>query len=126
MLSTVRTAKGTYRDPVTRPCWVACSSCLRCEKKGTSACPKPNTCSGRPDREGMRVPHPDDYCECKVGVMRWVTKEERVIIRRFLSNPFKGHVQTDAVSEDERDWNAFVTEKREQFNNPDWDPISIG
>src|SRR5688572_13641673 len=118
-------APGTYKDPVTRPCWVGCSSCFRCEKKGTSACPYPTQCSGRRDKQGVREPHADDFCDCKNGVMRWVTQEARVIVRRFESNPFKGKVHTDAKTEDERDWNSFVSEKREQLSDPNWDPIKI-
>lgn len=119
------TAKGSYRDPVSRGCWEPCSSCFRCDKRGSSACPLPNGCSGRPDKEGMRIPHPDDLCQCKQGVLRWVTKEGRVIIRRFESSPFKGSVKTDAQTEDERDWNAFISEKREQLNDPTWDPVQF-
>ena len=52
-----------------------------------------------------------------------MTKQNRLIIRRFKSNPFRGSITTDAVNPDERDWNAFVTEKREQFNDPMYDPL---
>ena len=118
-------SRGTYKDPVTRSCWTPCPSCYRCEKRGSSACPLPNLCSGRPDKEGMRDPHPDDFCQCKEGVLRWRTKEGRVIIRQFKSSPFKSNIMTDAVSEDERDWNSFVKEKREQFNDPSYDPLKF-
>lgn len=115
--------KGTYRNPVNRHCFVMCSSCFRCEKRGSSACPKPNTCSGVPDKEGIRVPHRDHYCECKIGVMRWVTKKGFLVIRRFESDPFQKNVTTDAKTENERDWDAFISEKREAMDDELYDPI---
>lgn len=118
-------APKTYKDPVERSCWVACPSCFRCEKKGTTACPLPNSCSGRPDKLGIREPHPDDFCDCKNGVMRWITKEGRLIVRRYQSSPFTNNIMTDAETEDERDWNAYVREKREQFDDPTYDPVRI-
>lgn len=119
------TVKGTYRDPVSRSCFKGCISCHRCEKRGSSACPIPNGCSGRPDVEGMRVPHPDDLCRCAEGTMQWVTKQGVVIRRNFMSSPFKSEVKTDAYKEDDRDWQAYLNEKREQIGDPNWDPIQF-
>lgn len=116
-------SKGTYRNPVNKHCFVMCSSCFRCEKRGSSACPAKDKCSGVPDKEGIRVPHPDHYCTCKEGVLRWVTKKDKLVIRRFESDPFKKNVQTDARTEDEKDWDAFITEKREAMNDEFWDPL---
>jgi hypothetical protein len=55
--------------------------------------------------------------------MRWVTKKDFLVIRRFESNPFKKNVQTDAKKEDERDWDAFISEKREAMDDELYDPI---
>lgn len=118
-------AKGTYRNPVERSCFEPCMACSRCEKRSTSACPAPNTCSGRPDREGMRDPHPDDLCFCKQGIMRWVTKQDRLIIRKYETNPFKSEVKTDAVTPDEEDWNRYLGEQRELRNDEHWDPVKF-
>jgi hypothetical protein len=57
--------------------------------------------------------------------MRWVTKKDYLVIRRFESNPFAATVTTDAKSEDERDWDAFITEKREAMNDELYDPITF-
>lgn len=118
-------AKGSYRNPTSRPCFVGCASCHRCEKRGRSECPLANSCSGRPDIEGMRDPHPDDLCRCKDGVMRWVTKENRVIVRQYGSSPFGTEVKTDTKNQDDSDWAAYLGEKREQMNNEFYDPIQF-
>lgn len=115
--------KATYQNPVTRPCFEMCSSCFRCDRRRSSSCPDFENCSGVPDKEGMRVPHRDHVCTCKEGVMRWVTKKDVLVIRRFESNPFNKTVTTDAKSEDERDWDAFISEKREAMNDEFYDPI---
>jgi hypothetical protein len=119
------TAKGTYRDPCTRSCFEPCAACSRCNKRGSSVCPFPNSCSGRPDREGMREPHPDDLCQCTQGVMRWVTKEGKVIVRKYLRSPFVTEVKTDAVTADEQDWNHYIDEQRELRNDEFWDPVQF-
>lgn len=117
-------SKGYYRDPVERSCWTPCPSCFRCVRRGFD-CPARNLCSGRPDKSGTRDPHPDDFCTCTQGVLRWRTKQGQLVIRRFNSTPFANNVMTDSESEDERDWNAFVKEKREQFNDPHYDPLKV-
>jgi len=42
-----------------------------------------------------------------------------------MSNPFKGEVKTDAVSQDENDWNSYLYERREQLNDPGFNPVRI-
>ena len=117
------TSRHTYRNPIDRACFRACVSCLRCANKGMKI--ECDSCSGHPDQGGQRIPHDDHFCDCANGVMRWVTKDGRLIVRRYLSNPFKSEVRTDAVSQDERDWNEFLSHKREMLNNPEYDPISF-
>lgn len=114
---------GTYRNPANKYCFTMCKSCFRCDKRGSSACPSPNKCSGRPDKEGIRDPKPDDFCDCKNGVMRWVTKKGQLIIRRYTSNPFAAEVTTDTESTDDRDWGSYVAEQRELLNDEFYDPI---
>lgn len=57
--------------------------------------------------------------------MQVVTMKGQFIQRKFTSDPFAGKVQTDAETQDERDWNQFVKEKREMLNDPTWDPVTI-
>lgn len=73
----------------------------------------------------MRVPNRDHYCECKEGVMRWVTKKGYLIIRRYESDPFKKNIVTDAKTQDDRDWDAYIQEKREALNDELYDPLSF-
>lgn len=119
------TSPGSYRDPFDRPCWETCFACGRCEKKGSSACPHNNTCSGRFDPRGQRHAHPDDYCRCKEGVLQWVTQKGKLAQSRLFTDPFKGAVEYETTSQDERDYNAYVNEMRERLDNPDYDPVQF-
>lgn len=116
--------KGYYRNPATRPCFELCGSCMRCDARFARTGTPCHSCSGRPDGEGVKDPHPDDFCQCKEGTLRWVTKRGQLIIRKFGSDPFATNVQTDTQSEDERAWNQFIAEKREEMNDPHWNPIT--
>lgn len=116
-------AKGSYKNPTENLCWTFCSSCSRCQDKGRYS--KCKSCSGRYDPEGVIAPDPDDYCDCKNGVLRWRTKEGRLIMTNFKTNPFKGQVKYEKKSEDERDWDSYVSDMREKMNDPDWNPITI-
>jgi len=118
-------APGTYRDPSTRGCWETCTACGRCSKKGTSACPLPNSCSGRFDMNGKIDPHLDDFCQCTQGVLRWRTQEGRVIITKYGRNPFRGSIQRESKTEDERDWDSYVADMQEKLDNPNWNPIKV-
>lgn len=113
-------------NPSDRPCWRTCPSCYKCSNKGQDA--KCQTCSGRHD-PGVTLkfdPYDIDcYCDCRNGILRHRTQDGRLIVRHFLSDPFGGKVSTDAETEDERDWNAFVAEKREYLNDPNWDPLEF-
>jgi hypothetical protein len=117
------TIKGTYKNPTERPCWTFCPSCNRCQDKGRySAC---RGCSGRYDPEGVTDPDIDDYCDCKNGNLRWKTKQGKLIMTRFKTNPFKGTVKYEKKSEDERDWDSYLADMREKMNDPNWNPITI-
>jgi len=117
------TLPGTYQNPSTKPCWNFCTSCNRCQDKGRYS--KCNSCSGRYDPRGWTDPHSDDFCDCKNGVLRWRTQEGRLIITRFKSNPFKGTVQYEKKSQDERDWDSYVNDMREKLDDPNFNPITI-
>ena len=106
-----------------RSCWNPCKSCMRCEDRKKYA--KCASCTGRVDRLREREPDPDDYCRCKEGILQIVTKKGMMVQRKFLSDPYKGKVTTDAESEDEADWNQYVAEKREQLDDPSFNPIQI-
>jgi len=115
------TSRHTYSNPKDKHCFKLCTSCMRCSDKGIKVgC---DNCSGRLDTYGQRIPHSDDYCDCTRGVMRWVTKEGRLVVRRYMSDPFGAMVKTDTVSKDEEDWNAYLNEKREELNDPTFNPI---
>jgi hypothetical protein len=120
------TSPGSYKNPSDRACWEGCSSCGRCEKKGSTNCPNPTNCSGRFDPRGMRHPHVDDFCDCKNGILRWVTGEGQLCHTKFLSNPFAGVVKYKGKSNDELDWENYLNDVREKTDDPDWDPIQIG
>jgi len=107
-----------------RPCYSACSSCLRCEDKGKyAAC---NRCSGRHDPNLIRDPHDiDDRCRCSEGILQYRLQNGRLIKKRFHSNPFVGQVVTDAETKDEQDWRQYVTEQREKFDDPTFDPVTL-
>lgn len=116
-------APGSFKNPTERDCWSYCFSCSRCQDKGRYT--KCNKCSGRYDPTGIIEPNQDDYCDCRNGVLRWRTKEGRILMTRFRSNPYGGTVQIEQKSEDERDWDSYVNDMREKMNDPNWNPISI-
>lgn len=112
------------RNPSDKSCWKACPSCFKCENRrrhyGDCA-----SCSGKHDPIGHYYPDPDDYCDCINGVLRHRTRTGRLIIREFASSPYGGSVQTDAETQDERDWNQWIAEKREQRHDPTFNPVQI-
>lgn len=114
---------GIGINPVTerRDCWKPCRSCWKCEDQGKFA--KCATCPGRADYFRRMYPDPDSYCDCKNGVLRHRTKWGQLIVRKFMSSPYEGRVQTDAISEDEEEWNNYLNERREFLQNPTWDPV---
>lgn len=116
-------------NPSSKRCWSACPSCMKCSKKGAPGHgnnPGCASCSGRHDPLERWDPFDRDvYCDCKNGILRHRLQTGRLIIRKFLSNPFGGSVVTDAVNKDEEQWNQFIAEKREQLNDETWDPITI-
>lgn len=116
-------AAGSYENPSSKACWSFCSSCNRCQDKGKYS--KCGECSGRYDPLGRTDPHSDDFCDCKNGVLRWRTSQGKLIMTRFKSNPFKGKVNYEKKTEDERDWNSYVRDMREKLDDPNFNPITI-
>ena len=114
---------GSYENPSNKPCWTLCTSCTRCGDKGRYT--KCNQCSGRYDPFGEVVPDQGDFCDCKNGTLRWKTQEGRLIMTKFKTNPFKGQVKYEKISEDERDWDSYVNDMREKMNDPNFNPITI-
>jgi len=114
---------GPTINPTNKWCWAFCSSCNRCQDKGRyTQC---NSCSGRYDPDLKIAVDNDDFCDCKNGVLRWKTKQGRLVMTRFKSNPFKGQVKYEKKTEDERDWDAYVKDMREKLDDPSWNPITI-
>lgn len=115
--------------PQEKHCFVACKACMRCDRKGKAGCPSPYTCSGHVEIPGG---HPwdsydrDDECRCKEGVLQIRLKSGGFVRRRYLSSPFGGSIQTDAETQDDRDWNSYVDEQRELLNDPFFDPLTFG
>jgi len=113
-----------YRNPGTLPCFVMCSSCYRCQDKGKYD--KCNGCSGRWDEEGKRDPHDiDDQCRCKEGILQYRLKNGKMVKNKLPNDPFQESVDTNQETEDERDWESYLQDKREQLNDPEWDPIQF-
>jgi hypothetical protein len=116
------------KAPQDKSCFIACASCYRCEKKGSSACPSSWNCSGHIEVTGGHPWDPydrDDYCRCKEGILQIRLKSGRLVQRRFLSSPFADHVQTDAETTDERDWNAYIDQQRELRDDPTFDGLTF-
>jgi hypothetical protein len=65
----------------------------------------------------------DDRCRCAEGVLQFRVKDGRLLKKNFMSNPFAGKVITDAETPDERDWNQYIKERREQLDDPNYDPV---
>lgn len=113
----------TY-DASDRQCFRYCRACHRCEDKGRH--PWCWSCTGRIDKLRQYDAYDtDDFCQCSQGVLRWRTKQGRLVIARYPSNPYKGSVQGSHRGQDERDWDQFMAESREKLNDPTWDPIQF-
>ena len=117
------TLPGSYQNPSDKQCWSFCSSCNRCQDKGRYT--KCGSCSGRYDPLGRIDECREDFCDCRNGVLRWKTKEGKLIITRFKTNPFKGEVKYEKKSEDERDWDSYVDDMREKMDDQNFNPITI-
>lgn len=120
------TTPGSYENPADKDCWKYCRSCGRCENRFNNYCDsKCNGCSGRFDPRGMRHPHHRDYCRCKEGVLQWVTQEGKLAQSYYLSDPYGGVVKYEGKTDDEVDWEDYISDAREKLDDPDWDPIQF-
>lgn len=109
-------------NPSHKDCFKICHSCWRCSDKGRYA--RCNSCSGRHDPALRLDPYDiDDRCRCPEGILQFRVKTGQLIKKNFVSNPFAGKVITDAETTDEKEWNQFIQERREQLGIPDWDPV---
>lgn len=116
-------ANGSYANPAYKNCWETCQSCYRCARKGEFS--KCNSCSGRFDLNGCTDPDPDDFCDCRNGVLRYKRRNGQLVVTRFKTNPFKGEIKQATKTQDEADWDSYVHDLREKFDNPDYNPIEI-
>lgn len=113
-----------YREnPVNLPCWETCTACGRCKNKGRYA--KCQSCSGRNDPTCAKDPHPDDFCDCRNGILRWITKQGRLIIVKYKSNPYKTDIYKNHQTQDERDYESYLNDMRERLDDPTYDPIEF-
>lgn len=111
-------------NPAERNCWRICVSCFKCSEKGKYA--KCGSCSGRFDPGPALKFDPydrDQYCDCRNGILRHRLQTGQLVMKKFLTNPYAGKVVTDAVSEDEEEWNRYIAERREALNDEHWDPL---
>lgn len=114
---------SSFSNPSEKWCWETCNACYRCANKGRySHC---ENCSGRHDPFSRVDPHPDDFCDCKNGVLRWRAQDGKVFVRRYDRNPFKAKVIVENKTQDEKDWESYVQDMREKFDNPNWDPVKV-
>ena len=111
------------RNPSTKECWSTCASCVRCIDKGRYT--KCNECSGRHDPYNKAVADPDDYCDCRNGVLRWRTQQGQLIISRLKQNPYKGEIKREENTQDQRDWDSYIRDMSEKFDDPHFNPISL-
>lgn len=111
-------------NPIDRFCFRLCRSCYRCADKGTrDQC---GSCSGRNDPQEKHDPHDvDDYCRCAEGVMQYRTSKGNLLQIRFPRDPFKGEIKREGQTEDERDWESYLNEQRERFDDEHWDPVQF-
>lgn len=119
--------KGTYPNPAFKPCWETCQACFRCAAKGDymsnyHGC---SGCSGRFDLNGVTDPHEDDQCRCTEGVLQFVKANGEMRQVKYKSNPFEGSVHTNTKTEDERDWEAYVKNLRERFQDETYSPLEV-
>lgn len=122
-MSLGRAPKGTYRNPAEKHCWETCQACFRCDAKGEYA--KCNGCSGRFDTYGVTVPHPDDFCDCKNGVLNFVRYDGQRVQVKYKTNPFKGEVLMNQKTEDEADYDAYLNDLREKYDDPNLNPVQV-
>ena len=114
-------ANGTYMNPGDRSCWETCQACYRCAAKGTRA--QCTNCSGRFDLNGVTDPHEDDRCRCREGILQYVRADAKFVQVKYRINPFEGKVLQIKKTEDERDWEAYLDELRERFEDEHYDPV---
>lgn len=113
-----------YEDPVRLSCFKLCTACYRCADKGCMT--KCNSCSGRPDPTKKKEPHDiDDRCRCKEGILQARHRNGSLIQLQYPRDPFAGKIEQREVSEDERDWEAYVNQQRERLDDPNFDPIQF-
>lgn len=115
--------KGYYANPSHKECFSGCAACFRCSDRYKYA--KCNECSGKHDPFGVIDPHPDDWCNCTEGVLRFVTPQGERRLVRYKTNPFKGEVTMLNKTEDEEAWEEYVHDLREKLDDPTWEPVRI-
>lgn len=58
--------------------------------------------------------------------MQYRLPNGQLLIKKFPHNPYEGKVvDKGGKSQDERDWDAYVKEQREERGDPDFDPLTF-
>ncbi len=115
--------KGYHLNPSQRDCFNACEACFRCGDRYKYA--KCNGCSGKHDPFGTIDPHPDDWCNCTEGILRFVKPNSQRVMVRYKTNPFDGKITMMNKTEDEKAWDDYVRDLREKLDDPTWEPIKF-
>lgn len=108
-------------NPTSKSCWTPCVSCHRCADKGKYD--KCSGCSGRYDPARRIYPDPDDFCDCRNGILRWKTQKGQKIVAKIPTNPFESKIQSDRTTQDEKEWQQYLGEQQERFDDETWDPL---
>lgn len=113
-----------YKNPIELDCYRTCSVCSRCEDKGRYA--KCGSCSGRFDPKLKWDPKDiDDQCRCREGILQVRLQNGKLIQARYPDNPYNKTVKHDPITQDEKDWDAYLDAQRELHDDPNWDPITF-
>ncbi len=108
-------------NPTDRSCFHACGACNRCDDKGRYV--QCGSCSGWHDPLVIRKPDRDDRCRCTEGILQLVTRKGQFIQAPYPHNPFKGKIEHEKITEDERDFEQYLQQERERRDDPHWDPV---
>ncbi|MCA1806431.1 MAG: hypothetical protein LC687_00995 [Actinobacteria bacterium] len=52
-------------------------------------------------------------------------KNGKLIQRQYPHNPFESTIQQEQTTEDEKEWDAYLREKKEQLGDENYDPIQF-
>lgn len=112
--------------PQEKSCFVGCRACMRCEKKSSGQCPSPYSCSGHVEVQGGHSwdrYDRDDECRCSEGILKIRRKNGQLVMTRYSKNPFQAIATREHITQDERDWNQYLQNAREELDDELYDPL---